>query len=311
MNSRSSRRKFLATAAGGALGVASPFFIKRVSDIFGAEDPGFPVVDYHAHALEDKLPLERIVEMAAQRGVKLGVVEHGGFGQPLSGNEALKTYIATLAGYAVYKGMQAEGLDWMQCFSKEVVAQLDYVLSDALTFPEKDGRRVRLWTPEARIEDKQDFLERYVDFNVQVISQEPIDIMANPTFLPDAIVNEYEALWTRERMRKVIDAAMKHNVAIEINSRFNIPSLAFLKMAKDAGVKFSFGSNFNGKDVGKLDYGLKMAKELGLKGNDMFVPAPANRKPILIRTFARSGQPSFLTAGLEGRGFSPAVTRPS
>jgi histidinol phosphatase-like PHP family hydrolase len=217
--------------------------------------------------------------------VKLGVVEHGGHGQPLDNDEALRRYVAKLAGYPVYKGMQAEGLDWMKCFSKEVVAQLDYVLSDALTLPEKDGNKVRIWTSEVHIEDPQDFMERYVAFNVQVITEEPIDICANPTFLPDAIVTQYDTLWTRERMMKIIAAAKKENVAIEINSRYNIPSLAFLRLAKEAGVKFSFGTNNRDLEVGKLDYSVKMAKALGLKRENMFVPAPAAEKPILRRTF--------------------------
>ena len=48
-------------------------------------------------------------------------------------------------GKGVYKGVQAEWTDWMTCFSPEVLAQLDYVLTDAMTFPGKDGQRVKLW----------------------------------------------------------------------------------------------------------------------------------------------------------------------
>jgi histidinol phosphatase-like PHP family hydrolase len=156
-------------------------------------------------------------------------------------------------------------------------------LSDALTFPEKDGRRVRLWTQEAKIEDKQDFMERYVDFNVRVIATEPIDIFANPTFLPEAIVGEYDTLWTAGRMKRVIDAAVEHEVAIEINALYRIPSLAFLRTAKDAGVKFSFGSNTHGDGIGKLDYCLEMAKTLGLSSKHMFSPASRESKPVMRR----------------------------
>ena len=37
-----------------------------------------------------------------------------------------------------------------------------------------------LWTPAAVVE--QDFMERYVVFNLQVMNVEPIDILANATF---------------------------------------------------------------------------------------------------------------------------------
>jgi len=231
----------------------------------------FPLVDLHAH-LEGDLSLERAVQLAQERDVKLGIVEHGGRGQEIGDDDALMRYVESLEAYPVHKGMQAEGLDWMVCFSKEAISRLDYILSDALTFPEKGGRLVQLWQPQVRIENAQDFMDRYVDFNVLVITSEPIDILANPTFLPACIADRYDELWPRERMEKVIEAAIQHDVAIEINSRYNIPSAAFVRMARVAGVRFSFGSNQHGEDVGKLEYCLRMAKECELTRQDMFVP---------------------------------------
>lgn len=248
------------------------------------------LVDYHVH-LGPVVTLEKALELSQQRGVKFGIVEHAGtkeypYPGMLNNDDDLKRFIARLDGKPVYKGVQAEGLDWMTAFSKPAVAQLDYVLSDALTLPQKVGQPARIWLPSFRIEDQQDFMERYTDFNVQVMASEPIDIMANPTFLPDAIVNQYDALWTPARMKRIIAAAVKYHVAIEINSRYRVPSLAFLKLAQAAGAKFSFGSNIHGLDVGKLDYCLEMVKALGLKRSDLFTPAPPGSKPIQIRKFA-------------------------
>lgn len=248
----------------------------------GAEPFDFPLIDFHAH-VEGPFSLLAALDQATRLGVKLGLAEHGGCHEPMNNDAALRKYLASFVGQDIYKGMQADGDDWMKCFSKEAVAELDYVLSDALTFPEKDGHSVRLWTPEIKITDKQDFMERYTDYNVRVITEEPIDIFANPTYLPDAIVKEYDTLWTEKRMRKIIDAAVKYGVAIEINSLYNIPSAKFLRMAKAAGAKFSFGSNAHNTGVGKLDYSIKMGKELGLTRRDMFMPAPRDQKPILRR----------------------------
>lgn len=256
----------------------------------GSNALDFPLVDYHVH-LDSVVTLEKAVALSKERGVKFGIVEHAGskenkYAGLLSTDEDLKRYIAMLEGKPVYKGIQAEGLDWMHCFSKETVAQLDYVLSDALTFPEKDGRRVELWRPWVKVDDKQDFMDRYTEFNVQVMAQEPIDILANPTFLPGCIAGDYDALWTPERMKKIIDAAVKYGVAIEINSRYRLPSLSFLKMARQAGARFSFGSNIHGLDVGKRDYCLEMAQELGLNRRHIFTPAPAGKKPVQVRKFS-------------------------
>jgi histidinol phosphatase-like PHP family hydrolase len=112
-----------------------------------------------------------------------------------------------------------------------------------------------------------------------ILEHEPIDIYANPTFLPAAIAGDYDRLWTAERMRKVIQALKKNNVAMEINNSRRLPSPAFIKAAKKAGVKFSFGTNNSGKELGRLEYGVQMVKECGLTWQDFFVPRPDGQKP--------------------------------
>lgn len=231
---------------------------------------GIPLVDLHAH-LEGELPVEEAVQIAAERGVTLGVVEHGGRGQAIEDDDALVRYVDELAAYPVYRGIQAEGLDWAACFSEAALARLDFVLSDALTLPERDGRLVRLWTPEVRIDDAEDFMDRYLAFHLQVMAT-PIDIMANFSFLPACIADRYDALWTEERMDRLIAAAVQHGVAIEINARYRIPSAAFIRRARAAGVRFSFGSNYHGADVGVLAYCVQMVEECGLARQDILIP---------------------------------------
>ena len=147
-----------------------------------------------------------------------------------------------------------------------------------------NGKRMRIWIPEeiGVITDKQAFMEMLVK-RIEGIMREPIDIYANATYIPDQIAADYDALWTRERMQRVIDAALRNDVAIEINNRRKIPSPAFLKMAKAAGCKFSFGTNNAEAELGRLEYPMQMAKECGLVWQDIFVPKPDGQKPIQIR----------------------------
>ena len=197
---RSSRRNFLKRAAAcvGATWVAVPF-------LSAAEYPdlGFPVVDYHAH-LDQTVGLEQALQIADKREVRLGIVEHAGtkdnpYAGMLNNDADLRNYLTKLSDKPVLKGIQAEGLDWMTCFSRDLVAQLDYVLTDALTFPDKDGQRIRLWHPGVEFPDKQDFMERYVAFHIEIMAKEPIDILANPTLLPLSMQVEHDALWTPQR----------------------------------------------------------------------------------------------------------------
>jgi histidinol phosphatase-like PHP family hydrolase len=280
-----SRRGFLGrTAAWTGATMAARVGLDTAWAAETASQNDLPLVDYHVH-LDDVVTLDKALELSRRRGVKFGIVEHAGtkankYPHLISSDDEMKRYLAMLAGKPVLRGIQAEGLDWMTCFSKEVVAQLDFVLSDALTFPEKDGRRVELWRPDVKIDDVEGFMDRYTDFHVQVISREPIDILANPTFLPAQLAKDYDILWTPVRMKRIVDAAVEHQVAIEITAWARLPSLAMLKLAKRAGARFAFGSNIHGLDVGKLDYSLQMAKELGLKPADLFTPAPPGQKPI-------------------------------
>lgn len=242
----------------------------------------FPIVDYHVH-VEGSMTIEHVLQLARERGVKAGIAEHGGVGEGMKTDEDMRQFLGRWAGKPVYRGMQGGGLTWSKMFSKEMIAQLDYVLSDALVFPEKDGRLVELWTPTAVITDAQDFMDRYVAFNLQVMNVEPIDILANATFLPDDIVHDYGTLWTEERMEKVIETARKHTIAIEISGLYKIPSKKFILKAKAAGIRFSFGSNTHGEDVGRVEYGIQMAKECGLTAKNMFTPPSYDLKPIIRR----------------------------
>ncbi len=70
---------------------------------------------------------------------------------------------------------------------------------------------------------------------------------------------------------------------MEINLLYLIPRQPLLRMAKEAGVKFSFGSNIRGPNVGKFDYWVEMIKALGLTQADIFTPAPAGKKPVQVR----------------------------
>ena len=233
--------------------------------------------------VEGKTTIEHVLALARERGVKIGIAEHGGVGEGMKTDADIDRYLERWQGLPVYRGMQGGGLTWSKMFSTEAIARLDYVLSDALNFPDKDGRLIKLWTPEAVITDAQDFMERYVAFTLQVMNVEPIDILAHSTFLPDDILHDYGTLWTDERMEKVIETARRYTIAMEISCAYKVPGRKFILKAKAAGLKFSFGSNTHGEDVGRVGYGIQMAKECGLTATNMFTPPPHDQKPIIRR----------------------------
>ena len=165
-------------------------------------------------------------------------------------------------------------------FSPEWMAKFDYIFTDSMTWTDDKGRRMRLWIPrEVHVDDEQQFMDMLVRKTVGIISSEPIDIYVNPTFLPAVIAEKYDELWTEERMAKVIAAAVANDVAIEINARYRLPSIRFIRQAKQAGAKFTCGTNNGGRDLGTLEYCKRAIRECGLTKDDFFTPGRPARKP--------------------------------
>ena len=239
---------------------------------------GVPRVDYHVH-VGDEISVDRAIAVSRQRGIKFGLLQHAGVkgrGFQVSNDTELEAWIRSLEGKDVFKGIEGEGTDWMSAFSKSALARLDYVQTDPLGMPDESGKPAKLWSADFRCADPQSFMDRYVDFHVQLISTLPIDILAVPTFLPEVLRGNYDRLWTLKRMQAVIDAAVKYNVAVEIDSRFRVPSLRFLQTAKVSGAKFSFGSNYQTVEgIGDIQYGIQMYRKLGLSIDQFFRPSGA------------------------------------
>lgn len=288
-----SRRTFLAggLAAAGAL-AAPDGSVRGSAQAQGVPqtDDGLPRLDLHVHL--DNSTIDQVVELSHELGIKFGIVEHAGtkenvYPLVLSNDEELGRYLAMLEGHPVYRGVQTEWHDWVACFSPPMLARLDYVLTDAMTFPGRDGQRVKLWEPgvESRVDldDRQAFMDRYVDWYLAIIEQQPIDILANTSWLPAPLAADYDRYWTRVRVQRVAEAAVKHGVALEISSGFQLPQRRFLEIARAAGVKFTFGSNGRYPQMGKLAFSLEMARSLGLTRADMFTPAPDGQKAVQRR----------------------------
>jgi hypothetical protein len=236
-----------------------------------------PRVDLHVHIHDDEHPAQSLkpadaAALSQKLGVKFGILAEGGCNGDIHDDRTLEEFVHSTDGLPVYRGLQVYGFDWTKCLSKQNLERLDYVSADALVFPGGNGKSIWLWLPGVKFDDPQDFMDRYVDFTVKILSQ-PIQIWANPTYLPESLKAQYDTLWTPERMQRVIQAAVQHHVAIEINSHFRIPSAKFIRKAKDAGAKFSFGSNEHVHGIGNIEYPLAVAKECGLTRSDIYVPA--------------------------------------
>jgi hypothetical protein len=246
-------------------------FEKKIVDL---SSRNFPLIDYHTH-LKGGLTLDQLLAHARYYGFTYGYAVNCGLMMGLESDAEVDAYMKSVeTSPFAWHAMQAEGREWLQMFSKESRERFDYVFTDGMTWTNKNGRRMRLWMPqETEVGDPQDFMEQLVDHIVQIVTTEPVDIHVNPTFLPAEIADQYDALWTDDRIDRVVNALAESGVALEINNRYRIPSAKILKKAKEAGVKFTFGTNNGGADdLGRMDYAIEMIGECGLTPNDIWFP---------------------------------------
>ncbi len=185
-----SRRNFIHTSliAGAALAAPRHLFGAAISPA----KPSFPVADYHVH-LSNTLSIEQALNLGKERNVQIGIVEHPGPGFPINTDADLKQYLDGLRKYPVRVGLQPVYPGWSKSFSKPLLDQLDYVLMDALTLPNPDGTYLAIWQIDTHVDDEEAFMTRYMTFIEQVLTTEPIDIFAWPTFLPVPIARQYNS----------------------------------------------------------------------------------------------------------------------
>ncbi len=246
-------------------------FEKKIVDL---SSRNFPLIDYHTH-LKGGLTLEQALAHARQYGFTYGYAVNCGLMMGLESDAEVDAYMKSVeTSPFAWHAMQAEGREWLEMFSEESRERFDYVFTDGMTWTNKNGRRMRLWIPrETEVGDPQDFMEQLVDNIVKIVTTEPVDIHVNPTFLPAEIADQYDALWTEERVDRVVKALADSEVALEINNRYRIPSAKIIKKAKEAGVKFTFGTNNGGaNDLGRMEYGIEMIEECGLTPSDIWFP---------------------------------------
>jgi len=243
----------------------------------------FPLIDFHVH-LKGGLTIDQAIENSQKLGINYGIAPNCGLKFPVTDDASLAAYMDTVRGKPIFRGMQAEGREWITLFSPDAVAKFDYVFTDALTFTDYKGRRTRMWMPqEVWVDEKQQFMDQLVGKIESILSQEPVNIYVNPTLLPASLMPEYDQLWTPERVARVIKVLKDNNIVLEINARYKVPHVQIIKEAKKAGLTFSFGTNNAAADLGRLEYCLQMIEECNLVPEDMFLPPLQEDKPVLVK----------------------------
>lgn len=252
----------------------------------------FPVIDFHVH-LKGGLTREMAHAKSLNYGINYGIVPNlgeGGVGEMFATDASALAYLREVRPLPFLCGAQGEGRRWPLQFAATTFSAFDYLFTDSMTIVD-DGVPLRIYRPEEfRLNGRTN--EEWVDFLVsqieKILTNEPVDIYANPTFLPEPLQKDYDKYWTDARINRVLDVLAKYRIALEINPRYCLPSFKIIRMAKARGIKFTFGTNNEKPDFGRLEYALEAVAKCGLTKDDIWFPSMsirATRKPVPYNHF--------------------------
>ena len=257
--------------------------------IIRLQQQNFPVIDYHVH-LKGGLTKEMAHALSMNYGINYGVAPNageGGVGRMLADDKEVYEYFEEVKPLPFLCGVQGEGRKWTATFSQEALGIFDYLFTDAMTIMDHKNRNSRIYRAEEVHYDgvsKDEYMEQIVDQTVKILTNEPADIFANPTYIPEDMQADYDKYWTDERINRVLDVMQEHSIALEINPRYKIPSMKIIQMAKDRGMKFVFGTNNVDANFGKLEYCIEAIEQCGITTKDLWFPSMSIRKerPVVI-----------------------------
>ena len=257
--------------------------------IIRLQQQNYPVIDYHVH-LKGGLTKEMAHAMSMNYGINYGVAPNageGGVGRMLANDQEVYDYYKEVKPLPFICGVQGEGRKWTATFSQEALGIFDYLFTDAMTIMDHKNRNSRIYRAEEVHYDgvnKDQYMEQIVDQTIKILTNEPADIFANPTYIPEDMQADYDKYWTDERINRVLDVMQKHSIALEINPRYKIPSIKIIQMAKDRGMKFTFGTNNVDANFGKLEYCIEAIEKCGITADDIWFPTMSIRRdrPVVI-----------------------------
>ena len=266
-----------------------PAIDEQTDHIIRFQQKDFPAIDYHVH-LKGGLTKEQAHAMSMNYGINYGVAPNageGGVGRMLADDAEVRAYYEEVKNHPFLFGVQGEGRKWTQTFSQEALGIFDYLFTDAMTIIDHNKRNARIYRAEEVIRDgvtMDQYMEQIVDQTVKILTNEPADIFANATYIPDDMNADYDKYWTPERVDRVLDVLQEHNIALEISARYKIPSLDIIRQAKERGIKFTFGTNNVDANFGRLEYCFEAVEKCGLTVEDMWFPTMSVRRerPVVI-----------------------------
>jgi len=234
----------------------------------------FAFIDEHIHTGES-FKIDSAIQSFYKTGINLGLVVDVEKLPQGEEDKALMAHIKKYGHLPVFLGIFRNNLKELENVPPSTISQFDYVIGDITSFKNSKGQDVDILKNE-NIGEREAFMNAYTKAITVGLDKGGLDIWATATLLPESLSAEYDKLWTNDRMTEVIEAAKRNNVAIEVYNKLKIPSIKFLKLAKEKGCAFSIGGLFKENEMAEPDYFYDVIEQCKLDYKDVYIPRNSN-----------------------------------
>ena len=241
--------------------------------------------DLHLHSTfsDGRSSVAQLVERAKGIGFVFAISDHYSSLMPMKDDAALGVYLDELEKYPVYRAVEVD-LGEELPMSGENRARLDYLIGSVHNVVTETGERL----PISRQGEPEGGLDRYMDLYIAAVRRDvlagTVQMIGHPTFLPGLRSRGlHDQLWTPERRRSFLEAVVQSGVALEISTRYNVPTPVLMREALEAGVRFAVGSDSHWLDrAADISLPLRYVEEFKIPEDRFFLPERVIEPPAVI-----------------------------
>ncbi len=230
--------------------------------------------DLHIHSThsDGDLSVGEVARLARRRKITAAITDHLSPYHMLYDADAFDRYAADVRGSGLLLGAE-------YCIGEPIpvgaerLARLDFLMGGIHATRDGSGEKIFFWS-EKDVSGMDAFMENYFGLLEDAFVNDPIDIIAHPTFLPLTSMDDYDEVWTEDRSLRLAELAIEHNVALELSGRWRVPGPAVVEVCLKAGAMFSSGSDAHHREnLFDLAYAYEIIELTGIKKDRLFLPA--------------------------------------
>jgi histidinol phosphatase-like PHP family hydrolase len=229
-------------------------------------------IDLHVHTVHSDSPLTvaEVARRARRAKVTVGICDHLSPYHKMFEPAAFDVYVADVREHGLLLGAE-------YCIGETIpvdddrLAELDY-LEGGLHAVKLGDKKYFFWGSEAP-KDADAFVDRYVETVLAAVADDPLDVIAHPTYLPAPLSERYDEIWDERRCRELWGAAAERGVAVEISGRWSVPGPKQIELALEMGVTFAVGSDAHRREeLFDVGYAYRMVERFSIPEGRIFWP---------------------------------------